>query len=184
MIVANVRTTPITPKATGMAIASAEFDGRMDSLTGSILCPRPVQDTNIDDEFVNMPRRIDQWWQRRIILSTGFGDQVLEEQNSRARRTSCQLLIWKNNENRLNRRPKGCWSRWIFASWSRQELSATGSACAAAGEAGHDRYAASVAADDAKPQGGHLNLIKQMFCCAVEGHNSFETLATHVCQII
>ena len=113
-----------------------------------------MQDTNIDDEFVNMPRRIDQWWQRRIILSTGFGDQVLEEQNSQARRTSCQLLIWKNNENRLHRRPKGCWSRWIFASWSRQELSATGSACAAAGEAGHDRYAASVAADDAKPQGG------------------------------
>jgi len=55
MIVANVRTTPITPKVTGMVIVSTVSDDRVESPYGSTLGPRSVQDTTIDDEFVNMP---------------------------------------------------------------------------------------------------------------------------------
>jgi hypothetical protein len=54
MLVASVRTTPITPKTMGMTIVSAVLDTRGLSPFGSTFRSRPMQDANVDDEFTDM----------------------------------------------------------------------------------------------------------------------------------
>ena len=55
MIVASVRTTPITPKTMGIVIESAVLSTRGLSPSESTFGPKPVQDANVDDEFKDMP---------------------------------------------------------------------------------------------------------------------------------
>ena len=54
-IVASVRAAPIAPKIMGTMVVSAVLDCRADSLIGSTLGPNSLQDTNVDDKFVDMP---------------------------------------------------------------------------------------------------------------------------------
>jgi len=72
MIVASVRSTPITPKTTGMAIVSALLDGWGLSPCGSMSCPRPVQDADVDDEFKDIPSSGVLWQKKSIFQATEF----------------------------------------------------------------------------------------------------------------
>ena len=61
MIVASVRTNPSTPKTTGTAIASAVLDDRGLSPSGTILGPWPLQETNVNDDFTDIPISCSRW---------------------------------------------------------------------------------------------------------------------------
>lgn len=61
MIVASVRTSPSTPKTIGMTIASAVLDDRKMPPSGTILGPWPWQETNVDDEFTDIPISFGLW---------------------------------------------------------------------------------------------------------------------------